>query len=152
MKQIKTFEAFDTYPGKIVFRALKREFDKDYDGIQYYAENPVYTRVFGNNIKQFHLKMEDVMDLDKWNAMLSKETLKRYGGTLFAVHSTYMDKESENYGYRYVRDTLYNEVSKEAFYEFQKEFNSAKIIKGKDSGNESQTVYAVRDKSLVTPI
>lgn len=152
MKQIKTFEAFDTYPGKIVFRALRREFNKDYDGVQYYAENPVYTRVFGNNMKQFHLKMEDVMDLDKWNAKLSKETRDFYNGNLFTVHSTYMYPESENYGYRDLRDTILVELGKDEFYNFQKEFNTAKIIKGKDSGNETETVYAVRDKSLVTPL
>ncbi len=89
------------------------------------------------------------MDLDKWNAMLPKESLEHYGGHLFTVHSTYMQKESEDYGYRGLRDMLLVEVSKEAFYDFQTEFNNAKIIKGRDSGNESQIVYAVRDKSLV---
>lgn len=154
MRQIKTFESFDNSnkKGKIVYRGLRRDFNNDYDGVQFYAEDIRYAKVFGDRVKSFYLIEEDVMDLGKWNAMLSKETLDKYGGTLFAIHSTYMNKDSENYGYRYLRDTLYNEVSKEEFYNFQREFNNAKIIKGRDSGNESQVVYAVSDKSLVHQI
>lgn len=151
MKQIKTFESFNT-PTNIphtVYRGLNRDFNTDYDDIQYYAENKEYAKVFGDNVKAFNIDLQDVLDLDKWNAKLSAESKEYYNDNLFTIHSTYLNKESEDYGYRGLRDTLLRELGKEEFINFQKEFNSARIIKGRDSGNESQIVYAVRDKSLI---
>ncbi len=149
MKYIKQFESFSN---KIVYRALKRDFDPDYDEVEYYAENPGYARVFGDNVKSFHIDLQDVMDLDKWNDKLPAESKEYYNGNLFTIHSTYMNKDSEDYGYRGLRDTLLVELGVDEFVGFQKEFNSARIIKGRDSGNESQIVYAVRDKSLIKAI
>ena len=152
MKEIKSFNLFKNSNRKIVYRGLRREFDMDFDGVEYYAENKSYARVFGNNIKAFYLDERDVMDLDVWNSKLSQETRDRYHGNLFTIHSTYMYKESEDYGYRYLRDTIFRDLNREEFNNFQKEFNNARIIKGRDSGNESQIVYAVRDKSLVEEV
>lgn len=152
MNKIIPFKLFESYEKKIVFRGLKREFDENYDEVQYYAENRNYARVFGSNIKAFYIELKDVMDLDEWNNKLSKETQSHYDGHLFTVHSTYLYKESENYGYRGLRDMILVECGKEEFYNFQRAFNNAKIVKGRDSGNESQIVYAVRDNSLITPL
>lgn len=151
MKNIKSFKLFESNTGVIVYRGLNKDFSKDYDDIQYYAENIAYAKVFGSKIKSFHLSLKDVMDLDKWNDKLSKETKSRYGN-LFTIHSTYMNKDSENYGYKGLRDTLLRELNQDEFFNFQKEFLNARVIKGRDSGNESQVVYAVRDKSLIHDI
>ncbi len=152
MKNIKLFKLFENNTGKIVYRGLNRDYNNGYDGVQYYTENISYAKVFGNNIKSFHLSLKDVMDLDKWNGKLSKETRSYYGGNLFTIHSTYMDKESKSYGYKGLRDILLTELNQDEFFNFQKEFKNARIIKGRDSGNESQVVYAVRDKNLIQDI
>lgn len=151
MKNIKTFKLFESKITKMVYRGIKRDYDKNYNDVQYYAENVNYARVFGDKIKMFLLVYDDkyVMDLDKWNDKLSKETKEIFRSGLFTVHSTYLNENSENYGYKGLKDYIYMDLGIKEFEKFNKEFINAKVIKGRDSGNESQIVYAVRDNNLI---
>lgn len=151
MRNIKTFKLFESRNTKMVYRGIKRDYDKNYNDIQYYAENVNYAKVFGHKIKMFYLIYDDkdVMDLDKWNSKLSEKTRKYFGGEVFTVHSTYLNKNSEDYGYKGLKDYIYMDLGIKEFEKFNKEFINAKVIKGRDSGNESQIVYAVRDNKLI---
>lgn len=151
MKNIKSFKLFENV-SKIVYRAIKRDYDKNYNEIQYYAENPQYARIFGDKVMQFYLNCDEkyIMDLDKWNSKLSKDTLDIFNTEhLFAIHSTYLNPESDDYAYKGLTDYIFLDLGKEEFMKFNEEFLNAKVIKGRDSGNESQKVYAVRDKSVI---
>jgi hypothetical protein len=147
-----TFKLFEKNIRKIVYRSIDGDFDPNYNGIQYYCENKNYAKIFGNNIKSFYINEIDVMYLDDWNNKLSKKTKERYDNHLFTIHETYLNKNSENYGYIGLRNILISDINYTEFINFQKEFSKARIIKGRDSGNESEIVYAVIDNNLIEEI
>lgn len=139
-----------------VYRGINGDFTSTHSGVQYFAVNKRYAGVFGKNIEAFRLNSPDILDLDQWNEQLGISNPKlNFGQGFLTVHQDNVNNVKEwgqNLYTHLITEGYQKEDAKHWSDQFMGAVQNAKIIKGEDVGNKGEIVFAVKDKSLITPI
>lgn len=139
------------------YRGIRGEYRADYNGIQYFAVNERYAKVFGNNIIKASISTDRILDLDKYNKLLESKGLNLGGQSqgFFTIDDSIFDENGNFTDDRMLgrmgraKSQIGVEEFNKIYDQFVKEFNNADVIYGEDIGNPGEKVYAVKNPDAI---